>query len=134
MTDFVRQAEPYIEVSYWRDFVFRHYEYAGYGFPCDADGNVEREALPESARANFDRCLSRDADVVDRGVRVEERRWIIPAAIRCRCGHGEVELGGFTNTCDRCGRDYNWNGDLLAPRDQWGEETGESVAEILRIP
>ena len=51
--------------------------------------------------------------------------------IECECGRG-VECIGFTNTCD-CGRDYNMSGELLAPRSQWGEETGESVADILAV-
>ncbi len=34
------------------------------------------------------------------------------------------------NTCD-CGRDYNAFGQILAPRSQWGEETGESLSDIL---
>lgn len=50
--------------------------------------------------------------------------------IKCRCGR-VVYCDGFTNTCD-CGRDYNWNGTLLAPRECWGEETGETADEVLR--
>lgn len=49
--------------------------------------------------------------------------------IICACGR-KVYCDGFTNTCD-CGRDYNWNGTLLAPRSQWGEETGETADDIL---
>lgn len=45
----------------------------------------------------------------------------------CGC---DVYLTGFTNTCE-CGADYNMSGHLLAPREQWGSETGESVADIL---
>ncbi len=48
---------------------------------------------------------------------------------RCVCGK-EIHLLQFTNTCV-CGRDYNSSGELLADRGQWGEETGESVSEIL---
>jgi len=48
-----------------------------------------------------------------------------------RCGE-EVGLHGFTNTCE-CGADYNMNGEALAPRSQWGEETGESVEDILSV-
>jgi hypothetical protein len=40
---------------------------------------------------------------------------------------------GFTNTCSTCGADFNMSGQRLAPREQWGEETGESVADILSI-
>jgi 23S rRNA maturation-related 3'-5' exoribonuclease YhaM len=41
----------------------------------------------------------------------------------CSCGN-TIECNNFTNTC-RCGKDYNFSGSLLAPRSQWGEETGE---------
>jgi len=47
---------------------------------------------------------------------------IIPV-VNCSCGE-EIECTSFTNTCD-CGNDYNFAGQLLAPREQWGEETGE---------
>jgi hypothetical protein len=50
----------------------------------------------------------------------------------CECGT-EVYLDGFTCPCDGCGRDYNSAGQELAPRSQWGEETGESLGDILRI-
>ena len=53
--------------------------------------------------------------------------------IKCACGQWVYVRGQFTAPCD-CGRDYNWNGDLLAPRCQWGEETGETAAEILSAP
>ena len=51
--------------------------------------------------------------------------------IICHCGQ-EIICSGFTNTCD-CGSDYNWNGDLLASHECWGEEAGESISDILRI-
>ena len=53
-----------------------------------------------------------------------------PAEGCCECGK-LVTLTSFTNTCD-CGRDYNMSGQQLAPRSQWGEETGETAGDILR--
>ena len=47
----------------------------------------------------------------------------------CECGRS-VDLFHFTNTCE-CGRDYNSSGQELAPRSQWGEETGESYSDIM---
>ena len=44
--------------------------------------------------------------------------------VKC-CGE-EMICEDFTNTCDICGRDYNSAGQELAPRSQWGEETGET--------
>jgi len=49
--------------------------------------------------------------------------------IRCACGR-TVACEGFTNTCE-CGADYNWAGQRLEPRACWGEETGETAADIL---
>lgn len=49
--------------------------------------------------------------------------------IRCECAHEDIICDAFTNTCDHCGADYNFNGDMLAPRSQWGEETGEHWSE-----
>lgn len=51
--------------------------------------------------------------------------------VLCDCGR-EVLCDRFTNTCD-CGADYNFAGQRLADRSQWGEETGESLSDILRI-
>jgi|HigsolmetaGSP11D_1036233.scaffolds.fasta_scaffold79521_2 hypothetical protein len=50
--------------------------------------------------------------------------------VKCDCGE-EVVCQGFTSTCGRCGADYNWNGDRLTPRWQWGEETGETWLDIM---
>ena len=49
----------------------------------------------------------------------------------CACGR-TVVCRGFTNAC-ACGRDYNMSGQALRPRSEWGEETGESVHEILAV-
>ncbi len=55
----------------------------------------------------------------------------VPAVGECERCDNEVDLVGFTNTCNNCEADYNLDGQLLAPRSQWGEETGESLADIL---
>ena len=45
--------------------------------------------------------------------------------VRCDCG-AEVECeDGWANDCPGCGTEYNGAGQRLAPREQWGEETGE---------
>jgi hypothetical protein len=63
---------------------------------------------------------------------IQHRKDREPAVGACnRCG-AHVTLSGFTNTC-RCGADYNMSGQELADRSQWGEETGESVADILSV-
>jgi hypothetical protein len=50
-----------------------------------------------------------------------------------KCNHCEdnIILDSFTNTCDTCGTDYNNFGQELAPREEWGWETGENIVDIM---
>lgn len=61
---------------------------------------------------------------------VKERRGREPAVGHCEDCGGLVTLRHFTNTCE-CGADYNTSGSRLAPREFWGEETGESLSDIM---
>ena len=54
----------------------------------------------------------------------------VDGAVRCDCYNVVTIDDCMTNTCTRCGADYNGNGSQLAPREQWGEETGETYADI----
>jgi hypothetical protein len=127
VTEFIRQRTRSEVRYYTRMFDWRDGRGGGFSFPCDAEENLLRQTPGE----HYEKCLDGTYDVVDRGVVSWVETYVEPAAIRCACGR-EVELGHFTNTCP-CGRDYNWNGSLLATREQWGDETGETLAEILRI-
>lgn len=128
----IRHRQIIENVRYTRDFVYRNDAGAGFAFDCDEEGNLSPDTH-ESALENYRKCLSGEHDVIDWGVRKSEWSYTEPAVGLCVCGE-EVELGGFTNTCEKCGRDYNWAGQELAPRHFWGEETGEHPADIARIP
>ncbi len=75
----------------------------------------------------------RDVVHIDNDGREYVNNWVECAIGKCDCG-AHVDLDGFTCTCERCGTDYNQSGQRLAPREQWGEETGEHLSDILRIP
>jgi hypothetical protein len=102
-------------------------------FPCDEHGVVDEAGLCPEARANLAECRAGTNGTHPGGVRTYTTRYTTPAVGRCDCG-AAVTLDGFTCTCERCGADYNGSGQRLAPRSQWGEETGESLADILAIP
>lgn len=102
---------------------------SGFAFPCTEDGTLLPDAH-EIARENFAACVLGRKDVVDRGIlRHEHVRRLCAIGLCNRC-ENEVRLDGFTNSC-ACGADYNGAGQELAPRSQWGEETGETADEIL---
>ena len=121
------------DVEHFLMYVYVDDADAGFMFPCDATGTPLLEGCP-AAQANYKACLrgevnGRAVEFVGLTQRVHYRH--IPAEGRCACGR-LVLLDGFTSTCD-CGRDYDSSGQLLAPREQWGEETGEPPADILSL-
>jgi hypothetical protein len=48
--------------------------------------------------------------------------------IRCACGYVILVWDANDQQCGCCEREYNCVGQLLAPRSQWGEETGEQFS------
>lgn len=135
---------------------------SGFCFDCDEHGVVDVSKLNPCAQRSYRTCIegktmrledvhyypSVDADgytqynpILCTGRWVERKIWpgellsfdrkvVVPGAVKCRCSR-EVELHDFTNTCE-CGADYNMSGQLLAPREQWGEECNETADDILR--
>jgi|7_EtaG_2_1085326.scaffolds.fasta_scaffold03534_4 hypothetical protein len=95
---------------------------ARYSFSCNEEGEVDMENLKERPLAlqSYQKCVARGPGKV---VCFPGGRDRVHAIGRCDCGR-EVVLNSFTNSCP-CGADYNWNGQALACRSQWGEETGE---------
>ena len=47
--------------------------------------------------------------------------------MKCKACGGVVTItNGWANSCSDCDTEYNGAGEALAPRGQWGAETGES--------
>lgn len=127
----IKERQPINNISYERSFVYKDDEQAGFGFPCNKDGIVEK--MNPQAQVNYEACLKGQVDgqeVIDRGIKEYQNSYTEPAVGKCDVCGKEVVLEGFTNTCV-CGADYNSFGQRLADRSQWGEETGETAADIL---
>lgn len=103
-------------------------ESEGSGFAFDCDANGVPTLANEAAADNYRKCLDGTYDVVALGIEEYHHRYRHPRVGKCECGC-KVYLANFTNTCDRCGADYNSSGQRLAPRHFWGEETGEHWSE-----
>lgn len=109
---------------------------SGYSFDCDAEGKVDESTLNPLAKKNLEGCRSGHIDrkqIFCTGIREYGRQVTEDAEGCCDCCGTTVVLGSFTNTCDGCGADYNMSGQRLASREQWGYETGETLADILSI-
>lgn len=122
--------ESYLETETFKTHFFeeKNCPGAGYAFVCDNQGNI---VITDGNRENVEKCQNGTYKVIDRGVQTEYSEYRMPTIGECECGK-HVELSSFTNSCE-CGRDYNMSGQELAPRECWGEETGETLQEILSI-
>ena len=106
---------------------------SGFSFPCDKDGKVFEKDLHPCALTNYQNLVAGKEEGYKAGeITSSVHRHVEPAVGLCNHCNKEVPLHGFTNTCE-CGTDYNMSGQELAPREQWGEETGESLSDILGV-
>lgn len=156
-----RESGTYVRYYLLFNYLGSH-DSSGFSFDCDSEGNVDKAKLLPRALQNYKECLTGSKwqweDVqYDFSMTDPERKsrpihctgqWIEKKLVRSlekveipftepaiglceHCGR-QVSLSGFTNTCE-CDTDYNMSGQLLAPRSQWGEETGESLFDIMGI-
>lgn len=120
MIEIIEHCRWVSEIIHYRHFSNPDVPGAGYLFESDADGNIDFAALTPVKQNSYRHAV---AEYIDRGVRTVDEGYRQPSIGRCACGK-EVELPSFTNTCE-CGREYNSSGQELAPRSQWGWDTGE---------
>lgn len=131
MAQWIRHSERVEVVEYCREFTWADDPGAGFSFECDQAGNVAERHLQPAGLSNYQKCISGELDVVDRGVRTYRHSYTEPGAIKCdTCGREVVLYDPVTSACDHCGQLYNGGGQRLAPPEQWGEETGETWADI----
>lgn len=130
----IKQASQGVTLVKERSFNMKDMPGCGYAFDLDKQNNPI--LTNPYAEKNYLDCLRGTNDkgelIIDNGIKTRKHYWNECAIGKCSCGM-LVHLSGFTNTCDRCGNDYNMSGQLLAPREQWGEETGEHYVDIARI-
>lgn len=117
------------------ELVFRVEDGCGsaFAFECDEHGHVFRDRLPTLALHNLKLCLQGELDgyTVRLGVvRSYTQSHVEDGGGRCVCGRHVGITRSWANAYEGCGREYNGSGQLLTDRSFWGEETGESVADM----
>jgi hypothetical protein len=119
-------------LSYGLDFQDKQSPGSSLCFDCDADGTLLPFKYPET-EANYKLAIaSPDRYAAPKVVNFSYSDTEYATGACDVCKH-VMQLKSFTNTCEQCGTDYNSSGQRLAPRSQWGEDTGESLGDILRI-
>lgn len=127
MAMIIKERERKTDISYSLYYEWNDLKGAGFSFDCTSEGLLVGKENPE-AYENFIDCITGKNDVTYHGIQTYSNSYTEAAVLKCDCGE-HVHLHSFTNTCE-CGSDYNMSGELLADREQWGEETGEHWTEI----
>lgn len=109
--------------------IFPNYDDALKAFDniCQMDGEIVEYLVEwqkngdggEAHLPNFDEALDKQAECFN-----DDASHVRISPIVACCGERLI-CDSFTTTCPTCGADYSNNGERLAPRSQWGEETGE---------
>jgi len=105
---------------------------SGYSFPCDEHGLIDIMSLAPDGLDNWKLCNAPEnpENVGPAVFEKDEWQYWQDAIGKCECGREVVLYNQFYNSCD-CGALYNNFGQRLAPIEQWGEETGESLADMM---
>lgn len=99
----------------------------GFSFPCDVNGNVLKDQMYPEGLENLRKCESGEYITSPPELNEWNMSYWEPAEGKCDvCGETVFLVSSWVNECDKCGTEYNGSGQMLAPRSQWGEETGET--------
>jgi hypothetical protein len=105
--------------SYFLDFRWKNDPGGGFAFPCTKEGVILSEEMHPEGLAHLEKCQDGTYDVLAKGVQDYSYTYHEHAQGLCSACSTIVKLIGFTNTCEKCGWEYNSCGQLLAPREQW---------------
>lgn len=109
------------------ELVFFYDDNGGFGFPCDADGNVFPLKNP-AAIENLEWCRQHPEEFSRAGEVVRQKKsWREPDSGDCSCGQHIELFNQFCGACQcpKCGKWYNLFGQELLPPEQWTEDMDE---------
>ena len=109
----------------WYELLFDDGEGGGFGFPCDADGNVEE--LNPAAAENLKWCQAHRDRFVHIGVEEFHQEWKDPDQGTCSCGETFDLIDEYYGACQcpKCHRWYNLFGQSLRPPEDWEIDPSE---------
>jgi hypothetical protein len=130
----IRERQDHYRVEYTMDFGGVQGD-VQFGFVVDFAGRHKSFDPEYGVPETYWKCIRREIEgVVCYGISEREVYWWEPAVGLCEDCGAEVVLQGFTVGCPGCPALYNSGGQRLCDPSEWGEETGEHPADLLRIP
>ena len=113
-----RERKTYSQLELW--FYEKATNELRYGFPCDAEGNVNEPSDKENCIWWKNYLFVKDNNDFYSRVKEVTTSYSDPAIAICECGK-EIELAYDAEECPYCGRLHNLFGQELLPRHMWGK-------------
>lgn len=110
-------------ISYSLDFNYKDNPEAGFSFPCDENGEILKDKIPQTAIENYYKCL-KDDRFAPPYVRKYKNYWAEPAIGECWCGEEVVLENQYMGACQcsKCGQWYNIFGQELRSPENWEDD------------
>ena len=100
---------------------------------CKSNGNTGTSVAPDGEKGLWcHKCSLAGVKSALTTIQVPDERYV-RGWTEVKCCDEWLCCSHFTNTCPHCETDYNGSGQQLAPREFWGEETGETASDILNL-
>lgn len=119
----IKEREPKTDITYSINFDYKEDSSGGFTFPCNRDGEILKDQMPDVAIENYYKCLA-DERLSSPYLRVHKSHWVEPAVGECLCGNEVVLENQYMGACqcDKCGQWYNIYGQSLIPPEYWEED------------
>lgn len=119
----IKERETKVSITYSLEFDYRDNSGGGFTFPCNQQGEILREEMPQTAIDNYHRCL-KDNRLSSPYVLPHRSYWVEPAVGECFCGEQVVLENQYMGACQcpECGQWYNIYGQSLIPPEYWEDD------------
>lgn len=119
----IKERESKESITYSLEFDYRDDSGGGFTFPCNQQGEILEDKMPQTAIDNYHRCL-RDNRLTLPYVHTHKNHWVEPAVGECVCGEQVVLESQYMGACQcpKCGQWYNIFGQSLIPPEHWEDD------------
>lgn len=119
----IKEREPKESITYSLEFDYKDDPSGGFTFPCNRQGEILKDKMPQTAIDNYHKCL-KDNRLTSPYIRTYKNHWVEPAVGECVCGEEIVLENQYMGACQcpRCGQWYNIYGQSLIPPEYWEDD------------
>lgn len=120
----LKERERIIHIDFTLEFDYKLIPGSGFSFPCDSNGKIAADSMPDAAIENYNRCLLTIEQFYPPYVKKHKHSYVEPAIGECVCGEHIALEDDYMGACKCpvCGRWYNIFGQQLKDPKYWEDD------------